>query len=247
MSTNKSYLKVSYRWHRRIGICVAIPALVLALTGMLLNHSERLGFDRIFITNKSLLAWYGMVPANAAVTIQSSGHFITMLDDLLYFDSTRVGEISGSLAGAAALGDSWVIATSELILLIDAKSLQTIERIGLESLPPGKLHTIAVDGSQLQLDTSSGQYASDSGLTTFTPQSRKPLIAPQFVTAPAEIYDQILTDWRGRGLSLWRIILDLHSGVLFGSLGRLLADLAALAILLLVASGFYNWRKRPVR
>ena len=55
----------------------------------------------------------------------------------------------------------------------------------------------------------------------------------------------MLASFRGEGLPLGRVIADLHSGRILGSFGSLFMDGAALALLLLTATGCYNgWRAR---
>ena len=50
--------------------------------------------------------------------------------------------------------------------------------------------------------------------------------------------------YRPDSIPLDRVILDLHTGHFFGLSGVVFADLAAIALLLLVGSGIYNWAKR---
>ena len=50
---------------------------------------------------------------------------------------------------------------------------------------------------------------------------------------------------RGPGINLERLILDLHTGNLFGISGKLLSDLAAIAMIFVTLSGIYNlWRRK---
>jgi uncharacterized iron-regulated membrane protein len=50
--------------------------------------------------------------------------------------------------------------------------------------------------------------------------------------------------WRGTGLSLERVLLDLHSGRILGEAGVWLVDAAALLFLLLAGSGVWLWGRR---
>ncbi|MFT5351416.1 MAG: hypothetical protein ACI9MF_002239 [Gammaproteobacteria bacterium] len=55
----------------------------------------------------------------------------------------------------------------------------------------------------------------------------------------------MLSLYRGKGLSLERILLDLHSGRLLGNAGVFIVDLAALFFVFLALSGSWMWlRKR---
>ena len=57
-------------------------------------------------------------------------------------------------------------------------------------------------------------------------------------------YQQLLLAYRGNGLKLERIILDLHSGRIFGAYGIYLMDAAAIALLWLSLSGLWVWNSR---
>lgn len=55
----------------------------------------------------------------------------------------------------------------------------------------------------------------------------------------------VARSYRGEGVNMEKIILDLHTGKLFGLPGTLISDLAALALLFLTFSGLYNlWRRK---
>lgn len=61
---------------------------------------------------------------------------------------------------------------------------------------------------------------------------------------PPGIPPEEAEDYRGKGITLERFILDIHTGSIIGLPGKLLTDLAAFAILFLCASGLYNLRRR---
>ena len=53
--------------------------------------------------------------------------------------------------------------------------------------------------------------------------------------------------FRGKGLSMERVVLDLHSGRIFGHYGIYLMDTAAIALLWLSLSGLWVWWRRSVK
>jgi len=57
----------------------------------------------------------------------------------------------------------------------------------------------------------------------------------------------LLDQYRGSGLSWERLLLDLHSGRLFGSVGVFIIDLAGIALLLIALSGVWVWVTKPGR
>ncbi len=56
--------------------------------------------------------------------------------------------------------------------------------------------------------------------------------------------ENLLIAYRGNGLKLERVILDLHSGRIFGQYGIYVMDAAAIALLWLSLSGLWVWNSR---
>jgi uncharacterized iron-regulated membrane protein len=57
----------------------------------------------------------------------------------------------------------------------------------------------------------------------------------------------LLESFRGRGLTLERLILDLHSGRIFGAYGIYVMDAAAIVLLWLSGSGLWVWWRRQLQ
>ena len=52
---NAIKLRSMYQWHRYIGVSVALFMLILAVTGIMLNHTSRLELDKNYIQTEWLL------------------------------------------------------------------------------------------------------------------------------------------------------------------------------------------------
>ena len=55
---------------------------------------------------------------------------------------------------------------------------------------------------------------------------------------------ELSADYRGHSLSWERVLLDLHSGRLFGRYGTWVMDIAAGLLLVLVMTGIWLWTQR---
>jgi hypothetical protein len=60
---------------------------------------------------------------------------------------------------------------------------------------------------------------------------------------PKDLHDKLMILYRGKGLPLERVILDIHSGRILGQAGVLLIDFMAILFLLLAMSGVWMWVK----
>ncbi len=240
---NRKLLKKSYLWHRKVGLLISLPLILVALSGIVLNHAHRLGIDDVYIRNKTILSLYGMTPKSPLRSMQVEDRRVSSLDGMLFLDSRLAADAAGALRGLASLDDGLLVATESQLFLFAHEDGALIEKLGEESLPEGTVLRLALVDSRVRLDTSSGMFSSSPDLAEFQAETRNALPEPEFASLPPAIEEDILRAWRGRGVSLWRLILDLHSGALFGFTGTFLSDLLAVCMLLLVASGFYNSRK----
>ena len=134
------------------------------------------------------------------------------------------------------------VATTEAVYLFapDGALVEKTVPVGV----PGPLTGVAAaTGGALVLRTASGAWAGDLDLAEWRPVagSAPPAAWARTQPLPSGIAAGIAQARRGAGLPWERVLLDLHSGRLFGALGPLIMDLAAVALLLLAASGLYNW------
>ena len=61
---------------------------------------------------------------------------------------------------------------------------------------------------------------------------------------PGNLERTLIRKYRGKGLSLEKLLLDLHSGRIFGGAGVYLIDLSAIIFIILAVSGWWLWLKR---
>ena len=227
-------------WHRRIGLATAVLVAVLAVTGLLLNHSDRLDLDRINIVTGWVVDWYGLTPAEDPVHFRAGEHWVSWIDGAVYADGRRVGEAGGTARGAVAFDSLVALATSDAVVVFTAGG-ELVERLGAASLP-GAIARVGTAAShdRIVVRTPAGQFASDSDLLAWHPFADD--VAWSRSETPTEaVRERQLAAYRGQGLPLSRVLLDLHSGRLFGSVGAAVMDAAAILLLVLVVTGFINW------
>ena len=241
-------LKSFYVWHRWLGLMAALFVILLAVTGLVLNHTDALRLDARHVRTTWLLDLYG-IHAPAEVPSYAAGkHWISQWEQRLYLDSRDLGETAvGRLIGAARFGDLILVALEKALLLVTPDG-EVVERLGSESLPALPLRQLGrdPDGRPL-LITPNGNFAADAQLLAWQPSTAEPAWLAHAGRLPAELRAILLRDWRGQGLTLERVILDLHSGRILGNAGVWLMDGAAVLLLLLAFSGSGIWIVRTLR
>jgi len=235
-------LRSLYMWHRWIGLVSALFVLLLASTGLLLNHTDELALDKRYVTVPALLEWYGIRSPGHYRVYRAGTQLVAELDGHLFFDRAELNGHSGRLLGALRYHDMVVAALPHQLLLLTTRG-ELIE--SLDNLPGTANEAIGLDGQQqLVLRTAQGDYLADDELLGW---NRAEAVHAGW-SAPAELSDgeraALAATWRGKGLPLERVLLDLHSGRILGAAGVYLMDGAALVLMLLAASGVWLWNRR---
>ena len=232
------------RWHRRIGVTVAVLVIWLSVTGIVLNHSDQLQLDKAAVEQSLLLSLYG-IERPTAISFSSAGRWFSHLGgNHLYLDGEEVAYCADYLAGVVWYHQQFVIACGDGLLLMSASG-ELIERVGSAYGVPETISGLAVTGNQLLLNT--GVTVISADLDTLQWQPYQPITAVAWVVA-ASAPDTLLSQLPLAGELDWeRLLLDLHSGRLGSHLGRWLMDSAAVLFILLALSGIWVWAQRPSR
>lgn len=232
-------------WHRWIGVFATLFLIVLAVTGIILNHTESLKLDDIRLTNSLILKRYGMLNEHEIRAFQIHGtDRVLHLEDTLYYNDNQIARCSRPIGILEGQMISAII-TREAIILI-TRSGDLVELREVNQLP---FNEILLGGwnseSEPVLKTDEGDFVADSDWIEMTPYVGNMLSEPLLLTLLSkQEKKELLQRFQGEGVTLYRVILDLHSGRLFGVGGRTVMDLAAVAILLLILSGIAGWLRK---
>ncbi len=244
MSTHKRDRRRSsrslYVWHRWLGVISALLVLWLSVTGILLNHSTRLGMDRHYIHSPWLLSAYGIQPQSPGLGFLVEGRWLSGVEGRLYLDSKVVARLRGELVGATSCTDLLFAVSPESILLLTLQG-DLVDTLGGETVP-GEIKGVACVQKQVLVRTSTGIYAGNADLSGFvTYPGHWPEDAPAAQPLPLALAAGIGLQDTGNMISRERVLMDLHSGRLLGPYGPLLMDAAALGFIFLALSGLWLW------
>lgn len=233
------------RWHRRLGLGAAVLVLILSTTGIILNHPDALGLHDRNLAAPWLLSWYGLESdPTDRVGFVVNGHWISEGAARIFWDDMPVGDALEPLVGAVFHDDLLVVAEPARLSLFTSQGVfvetlsglphaGSIQRIGL-SLEP----VIGV-----VIDMGDAQFLGDALLSQWTPTAGT-VAWSEARPLPSAYRDALNQFQRGKGLPLYRVILDVHSGRFFTALGPWVMDLAALILIGLSLSGFWVWYSR---
>lgn len=230
-------------WHRLAGMISAVFILVLAITGILINHTHQLGLAERHINSNTLLTWYGMAAPADAISYPVGRAWITHIGDRLYYDENQIDGRYGEVIGAVSLEDNIVVALAGTLLLLDSQG-NIVEQLPIQQELPGGIDAIGELNGQLVARGSQAYYRADKEFTHWQ-RMRNPKVSWSTpAVAPEELRVSIQQRYRNQMLSMEQVIRDLHNGRILGSWGYLLMDGAALVFIVLAASGVWLWWRR---
>ena len=234
------------RVHRRMGIVSALFVIILSFSGLILHHSPALNLDNRFISSSRLLSWYEIEVPTIEIQYRAGRHGVQLIAESIYFDGDRLPGSFSDLKGFVATEFGFVAATSNQLLLLTAAG-EVIEVLGRVNLLPTGISRIGSDtADRLVLQTAVGIIDADlDGLRWTQSTSSASQLAWSEPTAPRpELSARIRADYAASLISWERLLLDIHSGRVLGSLGIVLVDLMALLFMLMAASGVWIWSRR---
>ncbi|MFB3089951.1 MAG: PepSY domain-containing protein [Gammaproteobacteria bacterium] len=232
-----------HKWHRKVGITAAFFVILLVISGLLLNHTDKLNLQNIFVKSDIFLNWYHIQPKSKVRSFIVDQHWFTQIDSHLYLDQREVADHIGSLFGVVKLSDGFVVALegSLLIMTLSGKLVEGLS--GAEGVPAGIKSIGLSDKGEVVIRSAHGDYLADLDTTEWQEEEGLAVNWSEHQEIPKDLYDQLLILYRGKGLPLERVILDIHSGRILGYAGVLLVDFMAILFLLLAMSGVWMWFK----
>jgi len=226
-------------WHRRLGIFTALFLIFLSITGIALNHTTFFSLSHQSISTPWLLSHYGIKPAVDVRFYQQKNWVIT--DQLVWLKDKLVFESDETVISLTKFQSYTLLATrSQLIIFTETGEI--VEQLDSSSDLPVPISAINVTGDKIVLKTADGYYQSDSDLMDWQ--------AVQTLTKPSWVGNDLVTQaelavaqrqFQSQFLNWERVILDAHSGRLFGDVGVWFMDIVAFILILLSISGIYIW------
>jgi hypothetical protein len=247
MTKRKPKKFTAFLWHRRIGLLALILVIILAITGIMLNHTEKFKLDETYINSSWLLNWYGIKPEDEPVsflvTKNGEKHIISAWHDKLFFDDTTITKLEQTMHGAIGAEQFIVVALDNEIILLSYDG-EFIERV-TTSISFSNIQRLGIKYKRPVIETSEPlYYIADEHILDWDIIINEGVEWTEQYELNDDEYEKLLVAYRGNGLKLERVILDLHSGRIFGNYGVYLMDAAAIALLWLSFSGLWVWNSR---
>lgn len=232
-----------FHWHRQLGLIVSIFVIILSISGILLNHTEKLKLDSDYIQSEFLLKWYGIKKPNIH-SYSVEKNWISHIEDKLYFNEALIEKEISAITGAVITKNFIAIASKNELILLTPDG-EKIERLNATTGIPNNISSIGLnDSKQLFLKSGTYIFQANPDVTEWNQSKDKNITWAATATLPIELEKTLNTLFRGKGLTKERVTLDLHSGRILGKAGPWLMDLSAIILLILSFTGCWMYVKR---
>ena len=231
-------------WHRRLGVVLALVLAVVAITGVLLNHTDRFELSKHYVTSEWLLDWYGVRVPSEPVSFKVGERFISQIGTRLYYDAAPIEGDYGRLLGAVVIAQTVVVGVEGQLLLLTPEGA-LIEKLGGQHGVPAGMRGLGRKDDWLVIRAAHGDYLVDAFLSRWREQPYVRAVWSQPTLLPQEQRARLVRAYRGHGLNMEKVVSDLHSGRILGRAGPYVLDVAALLLLVLTGTGVWMWTRRP--
>ena len=229
-----------WRIHRWLGASVALALILLVITGWLLNHTTGLKLAERYCQWPWVLQWYGVSAAELSHAVPLGEHWLSQWQQQLYWDQQPLSlDAPTPLVAGVAWRGEWLVALQDRLLFFSQQG-QWVETLYDYSGIPTPITALVAVEQQLWLATSEGMFQSQDG-SYWQAATQMPTVISEPVVLPLSLQQAIQRQINGGGVSWERVVQDLHSGRIFGSVGVWVVDLVGLLLLVLAATGLMTW------
>ena len=232
---------VIQKWHKKIGVYVAIFVIFLAISGIALNHSEKFKLNTTFIKMEWLLDLYQIGPASEPIGYLSSNNWVVQVGKRIYFNNKEIINDTNELVGMVRINNTYVIAYDGKLMLLNKKG-EILELLtGAEGVPAGMTKIGYDEQYNIVIKSAHGYYRANLDILQWSEYDfiNANWSSTSKITEPLKA--NILEKYRGTGLTVERTLLDLHSGRIFGKWGVYFVDLIAVLFVFIALTGIWMW------
>ncbi len=227
--------KLFRKFHRWIGIFASLWLLMLASTGLLLQHSHDWKLGKKFVQSPFVLESYGI--GKQFVSFSQDKHQLIQLDMQIIQDNQTSVKLTAPLKSAIFHNSHWIVATAKQVLWLnhEGQIIQTMDELDGITTP---IQSLGIKNQQIYINSHDQIFSLDS-------------LEPVSISAQAIQWSKGIDDAKLKALALnnfhtnylsyEQVIFDIHAAI---TTPGFLNDLAAIALILLSLSGILLFFKK---
>ena len=238
------------QWHQRGGLFAFLFMGWLGISGFLLNQSASWGLDAIRVGSQTLMAMYGLHPEVPDSGYKQGGHWLATTTENTVVDGHVLDSHIPSPLGFAAVNidgsQTLFVATKDKVTVLDTEGrvidelsdyllpVGAVSALGTTSSGEGDASTVVVKGER--------SYTSRDGIA-WVPLQDDSAVSWSQQTALSEGIKSQVEPFARPTVALEQVLIDLHSGRLFGRVGPWVINTVGVICVWLSISGVWMmWR-----
>ncbi len=230
------------KFHRRTGVIVAFFVIYLSVTGILINHSQELNWHEEPVYSTVIGRLYGVSRNDNNYGYKMDGNWIYQIRKINYINENKISSCHGELVGVTRYqGMIAALCSKELLFLDDLGGV--VE--SFMDIPSHAVQLIKIRG-EILMRTKTSTYRWDD-VDGFVEDDLPTGVA---IVEKKELPVGFLKESGASklipGISREKLLLDLHSGRIFGYFGVLIVDLVGVFLVMISISGIYTWGRRKL-
>ncbi|MEQ1439098.1 PepSY-associated TM helix domain-containing protein [Fontimonas sp. SYSU GA230001] len=239
----RNVLATLREWHKRLGLFAFAFMGWLGFSGILINQSADWGYDTVRIDWAPVMWLYGLHPEAPRSGFAADGHWLAVTADHTLLDAQplaeRIDAPLGLVAGGSAARPLLFVATASSVVLLTTDGAR-YDELRAPILPVANVRRIGrtADGAVAVQDLDA--FQSRDGGDSWTPVDPQQ-VRWSAVETLAEAQREQLLPYARPSVSLEHVLVDAHSGRLFGGLGAWIVNFVGLAAIGLSISGIWMW------
>jgi hypothetical protein len=231
------------RIHRLTGLFVCLFLIHLAITGMLLNHSEDLNLDESYLSGRWLLGQYNLSVPEAEEVFVIDDLVISKYGPQVFLGATPVFKSNNPILGVIKNNGIIILAFQDRLVLLTLNGI-LIEKMGQEVGVPPFINKIGILKDNIYINANDQLWKGNYSMENWSLTKNTDINWSQQRKMPEKSQKVLKQYFTGQGVSLEQFILDLHNGKIIRYFGKELLDIVGLLLLILSVSGFWIWLKR---
>ena len=234
------------RWHRRVGVFLFLFVVWMSISGIFLNHSDDLSLDEQTVGFESLVSWYSPEIVVGASYSLGDDQLIASTGGRLFINGQELPVFcQAGLVGVVAIEAVRFVGCVDTVSRLDA-NWQLVDQWDAADGVAVPLRRLGKTSDQIVLEGNSQQVWDEQRWEWANSKPSGDVVWSQPLPQSAS-KDHALSALEGPPVSWERVLLDLHTGRLFGTYGVWLVDFLALLLIAMAAGGVWIWLTKPGR
>lgn len=238
MLNKEALLRQLRLWHRRLGLTLLLWLVLVATTGIAINHTKDFALETKHMPRLVLETIYGISAPEIRSFAIEDRWFSLVAAQQLYVDDIPIGPCENFL-GVAGYNGEYFAACRGVIFIVNSQG-ELLEKLAGGYGVPTPIDAFGLCDNSPCLQSRERLYRFDGVNFTWRPLATGMLLPSHVSQPPEDLLRQLQAHHIPPDLGLERLLRDLHSGVFFG-LGPWIMDLFAATILVLSLIGLALW------